>query len=184
MAGHDCEGSAACGTVGCSGGLACLANHLRDDSGVILHFGWGVGSRLRVVLEDGPKGLCLHSLVNFSPGDIITVYDGVVLHKMSTPRPNSSHFFADCSHYHAMHDYAVAGFKDVFQGRGLGSLSNHSFHANAKVVVRHGFWPYYGLKMLEPTHLLLRCSRPISPGDEICIQYSKLTCERLCIRYK
>ena len=184
MGGHNFEGPGACGTSDCPGGLACLANHVRDQFGFTLHFGWGVGSRLRVVLDDGPKGLCLLSLAYFKPGDTITVYDGVVLHKTtSTPKPSSPQFFLECTHYHAMNDYAIAGFKDAFQGRGLGSLANHCYQANAKVVMRHGKWPYYGLRMLEPTHLILECSRPISPGEEICIRYSKLTCERLSIPY-
>ena len=184
MSGRDSEGPGACGNMDCPGGLSCLANHLHDDSGRILVLGWGSGDRLRVLFDPGPKGLCLYSQAHFCPGDPITIYDGHLVHKTASLRPTSPDYQMRSSHFHSMYDYVVCGFRDVYQGRGVGSLINHSFRPNAKIAIRRGLWPYHGVSMLDPTYLLVLCAKHISPGDEITIKYSKLTCSRLRIPYK
>ena len=183
MAAQNFGSDGACGVLGCLGGLSCLADHSQDKFGNMMHFGWGNGERLHVRLDPGPKGFCLYSSVSFLPGDPVTTYDGHILHKTATPRSDCVDFYSKCTHYHAMHEYVVSGFKDVIQGRGLGSLINHSFTPNVKIVIRDGCWPYYGGEMLEPTHLLVVCCSHIEPGEEILMRYSKRTCDRLCIPY-
>ena len=79
------EGPGACGSSSCFGGLVCLTNHICDEFGNPLPFGWGNGSRLCVVLDHGVKGVCLFSQI----GDPITIYDGHRLHRSACPRPTS-----------------------------------------------------------------------------------------------
>ena len=147
--------------------------------------GYGPGTFLFVQQSSVPLAGCgLFSRSSFVPGDIITLYDGIAI-------PNVYRAFANtaqgASLTHACKikgtEYTILGLSFVTKGRGLGSFANHSHFNNARLITKNFPVRYYNqfdCPFLKKCVLLQAC-RPISPGQEIFVRYSKNTLARLTI---
>ena len=182
------SGSRSCGVPSCVGGLDCLANHCVDLFGRSLSFGFSV--RRGVDVRSSTihlAGLGLFSERHFCARDVITTYDGHVVHCTRFPKAFQVSTESAYSHFCSISgsEFLIAGLRYAADGRGMGSFANHKYVANARLSSRFGWFPYFGhfgcigLDM----HVVLIATKSIQPNEEIFIRYSKHSCTRLGIDY-
>ena len=147
--------------------------------------GYGPGPALflkKSNLQDAGYGL--FSRLSFVPGDIISLYDGTVIHNsqvVNAHTPNATSMSHACKIKGT--EYIILGLKFAINGRGMGSFANHSASNNARLVARKCRVRYFNH---HHTIFLRRCMvveavNAISPGDEITVRYCSQTLARLGI---
>ena len=147
--------------------------------------GYGPGPMLVVSPSTlANAGYGLFALTTFMPGHIVTLYDGVVVDKLSV---GPVHKLEENAFTHACSikgtEYRILGLKFVTRGRGLGSFANHSKFNNAKLQVKRGRVRYYNdiaCPFLDRYTVIVAKDR-ILPGDEIFVKYDATTLARLGI---
>ena len=131
------------------------------------------------------SGRGLFASNTFERGEVITVYDGIIVFSADLPRA-SSHAGKALTHAAKIPktDCTILGLKFPYTGRGGGSFANHSsmpnshFHTSSSII--HSY--YESL----PSHFLTLCLQAtdrIHPNTEITVKYCRTTCERLSISY-
>ena len=147
--------------------------------------GFGPGDTLYVDCSTLPNaGHGLFSNHSFVSGEVISLYDGIVLDKV-TSGPANAQKAAALKHACKIKgtEYVVLGFECALSGRGLGSFTNHSPSNNAVIATKS-----YHVRYLNSHNcpflrrcLVLQAVPAISPDDEIFVKYSKTTLSRLNI---
>ena len=147
--------------------------------------GYGPGSMLVVSPSTLSNAGCgLFALTTFVPGQIVTLYDGVVVDKISVGpvhKLNQNSFAHACSIKGT--EYCILGLRFVTRGRGLGSFANHCKTNNAKLHVKRGRVLYYNdiaCPFLD-RYVVLTATAHIAPGQEILVKYNDTTLARLGI---
>jgi len=147
--------------------------------------GYGPGDALfvdRSTVLNGGDGL--FSSIFFVPGDVITLYDGIVVPNLGLPHANTSE---GASMTHACKikgsEYTILGLRYTTKGRGLGSFANHNMNNNARLQTRNRYVRYYNaFACLQLSKcVLVEATSHISPGEEIFVRYDKHTLARLSI---
>ena len=148
--------------------------------------GYGPGSALFLKISNVPgAGYGLFSRIYFAPGDVISLYDGIVMHNSQVVKANTPPAAA-FSHVCKVKgtEYVILGLQYAIEGRGMGSFANHSHSNNSRLVPRNRKVRYFNH---HHAIYLTRCMvveaiTSISPGEEISVRYSSHTLARLDIR--
>ena len=147
--------------------------------------GFTSGSQIFVDLSTQPSaGYGLFSNTSFVSGDAISLYDGIVIHKLETVTAASlqaSSMTHACSIKGS--EYVILGFRYVLKGRGLGSFANHAPNNNAvlrKKRLKVRYHNHRNCPFLDSCMVVEACD-DIGPGDEIFVKYSRNTLARLGI---
>ena len=164
------------------------ANPCVDLLGRPLSFGCsfqrGVDVRSSTILV---AGLGLFSERTFRAREVLTTYDGHVLHCTRFPRALHASTVSANSHVCSISgsDFVIAGLRYAVNGRGMGSFANHMYNANARLASRFGRYPYFGHfgSVGLDMHVVLIATKTIQPNEEIFIRYSKHSCTRLGIDF-
>ena len=147
--------------------------------------GYGPDSALVLDVSNLPgAGYGLFSKIHFVPGDVISLYDGTVVHNSQIERahqPNASSNTHVCKVKGT--EYVILGLRFAIQGRGMGSFANHSYSNNARLAVHKWRVRYFNhLQTLFLTRcMVVEAVNPISPGDEVTVRYCSQTLARLAI---
>ena len=149
------------------------------------HLGYGPGAMLVVSPSTLAEAGCgLFARTTFMPGETITLYDGVVVDKISV---GPAHKLDDNAFTHACSikgtEFCILGLRFVTRGRGLGSFANHCKSNNAKLHVKRGRVQYYNdiaCPFLD-RYVVITATSHIAPGQEILVKYDATTLARLGI---